>query len=76
MFLAFFYQTLGFDDLTAFELAVFICLLQHVAELFITVYVTGNLQRGGEWYSTTLHAFNQTIFALVEQEDNVFDVLG
>ena len=64
------------DDLAALELPAFISLLQHVAQVGIAVFGTGNLQRGGERYGTALHAFNQTLFALVEQKDDVFDVLG
>ena len=74
--LALFYQTLRFYDLAAFELAVFIGLLQHVAQVFITVFGAGNLQRGGKWDGTALHTFNQTLFALIQQKDDVFDVLG
>ncbi len=85
--LAFFDQSLGLDDLAAFELAVFIGFLQQVAQVGAAplalpltigvgvVWVVGagpsNFQGGGERDGAALHAFDQALFALLQQNDDV-----
>ena len=59
-------------------------LLQQVAEVGLAVFPggagilvgSGDSQGGGQRDGAALHAFDQAFFALVEQEDDVFDVLG
>ncbi len=79
---ALFDEALGFDDLAAFELAVFVGLLQQVAQVGLAVAISGvfvgagDLQGRGLRDGASMHAFDQALFPLVEQEDDVFDVLG
>ncbi len=79
---AFFDKAFGFDNLAAFEVAVFVGLLQQVTQVglvvaFGGVFVgAGDFQDGGEWDGAALHTLDQALLPLVEQEDDVFDVLG
>ena len=73
-FLTFFKKAFGFDDLSALELPAFIGFLQHVAQIGIAVFGTGNLQRGGQRNKAALHAFNQPVFALLQQEHDVGNI--
>ena len=79
---ALFNQALGFDDLAALELAVFVSLLQQVTQVGLAIALSGifvgagNFQGGGQRDGAALHAFDQAFLPLVEQEDDVFDVFG
>ncbi len=70
---ALFDQALGFDDLAALELAVFVGLLQQVAQVglvvaFGGVFVgAGDFQGSGQRDGAALHAFDQALLPLVEQ---------
>ncbi len=72
--------------MSAFEQAVFISLLQQVAQVGFTTFTigilrvvgtgAGNLQRGGERDGATLYAFDEALLALLQQKDDVAHVFG
>ncbi len=76
MFLPLLNQALGLDDLAPVELAILIGLLEHSAEVLVVVLGAGDFQGSSQRNGAALHAFDQTLLPLVQQEDDVFDVLG
>ena len=73
MLFALFNQALGFNDLAALELAVFVGLLQHIPGFIVVVgadYLDGNGQRN----VAALISLDQSLFTLVEQKHDVIDV--
>ena len=80
MWLSLFNQAFRFNDLASFELAVFISLLQKVAQIVFTMCSgftgTGNFKCCDERDVAALHALNQTFLTLIKQKDDVLDVLG
>ena len=73
-FATLFDEPFGIRDLVPFELAGLVGFFQHVAQVFIIMLGAGDLERSGQRNCAVLYRFDQALFSLFQQEDDVADI--
>ena len=73
-FAAAFDEPFGTGDLVPLQLARLVGLLQHVAEVFVIVLRTGDLESRRQRNSPVLDRLDQALLAFFQKEDDVADI--